>query len=137
MNPKESRHLRAWGLCAMILAAGFGLASRTPVMSSWPVIGTYGGDAAWTLAACGGFRLLFPRRGSVTIAGLGLLASFGVELSQLIPMRWLQDLRGTTLGALLLGRGFLWSDLIAYAAGAVLAMAIDLPMVRRIRHRPC
>ena len=121
----------------MILAAGFGLASRTPVMSSWPVIGTYGGDAAWTLAACGGFRLLFPRRGSVTIAGLGLLASFGVELSQLIPMRWLQDLRGTTLGALLLGRGFLWSDLIAYAAGAVLAMAIDLPMVRRIRHRPC
>ena len=119
----------------MILAAGFGLASRTPAMSSWPVIGPYGGDVAWTLAACGGFRLLLPRQGSMTIAGLGLIASFGVELSQLISMRWLDDLRATRSGALLLGRGFLWSDLVAYAIGAVLAMVIDLLVTRRFRRR--
>ena len=72
---------------------------------------------------------------SVAIAILGLVASFGVELSQTISAPWLDDLRATTLGALLLGRGFLWSDLAAYTVGAALALAIDLIAVRRIPQR--
>ena len=55
MNPKQARNRRPWGLVGMILPAGFGLTSRTPAISSRPVIGPYGGDAAWTLAACGAF----------------------------------------------------------------------------------
>ena len=135
MNARETGQRRLWGLAGMFLAAGFGLASRTPILSDWPIVGAYGGDVAWTLAACGGFRLLLPRGRSVAIAILGLVASFGVELSQTISAPWLDDLRATTLGALLLGRGFLWSDLAAYTVGATLALAIDLIAVRRIRQR--
>lgn len=86
----------------MFGAAGFGLASRWTIISTWPILGTYGGDAA-----CGGFRLLFPGIESRSVATLGLLAAVMVERSQLLRIGWLDAIRETTPGALLLGRGFL------------------------------
>jgi hypothetical protein len=44
-----------------------------------------------------------------------------VEVSQLSSADWLVGLRSTRLGALVLGRGFVWSDLLCYAAGALSA----------------
>ena len=37
------------------------LVTRTPVVSDWPMIGTDGRDAASTMAACGGFRVLLTQ----------------------------------------------------------------------------
>ena len=59
---------------------------------------------------------------------LGLLAigiSFAIELSQLYRAPWIDSIRATRPGALVLGQGFLWSDLVCYSAGVVLAMALD------------
>lgn len=54
--------------------------------------------------------------------------SVATELSQLYHAPWIDGLRATRLGGLVLGFGFLWSDLIAHAAGvlgaAVLARAV-------------
>ena len=57
--------------------------------------------------------------GSASLA-LGAFAwSALVEAAQLSTSPWLQDLRSTTAGALLLGQGFQWADLAAYGVGAV------------------
>ncbi len=48
-----------------------------------------------------------------------------VELSQLIHWGWLDALRSTLPGRLVLGQGFLASDLVCYAVGVAMAFAID------------
>ena len=45
---------------------------------------------------------------------------FGIEFSQLLSYEWLMQLRSTRMGALVLGQGFLWSDIVAYTAGVLL-----------------
>lgn len=109
----------------MSAAAIFGLASRWTVLSGWPIVGPYGGDAAWTIAAAGGLRVLLPGFTGIRIALLGYGLSVVVELSQLVHVGWLDAIRDHRVGALLLGRGFLWSDLVAYAAGALVYGMID------------
>ncbi len=121
---------RSLGLAGMLAAAGFGLASRHPVAHDLPVIGPFGGDAAWTMAACAGIRMCLPSFSVSRTAIVGYALSVAVECSQLAHPAWLDAIRGHRLGALLLGRGFLWSDLLAYAAGA-LAFAILFSGIER------
>lgn len=70
--------------------------------------------------------IVFPIWRSTHIAALTLLGSFAVEFSQLYQADWINVIRSTTPGALLLGHGFLWQDLICYTTGVVLALSIDL-----------
>ena len=42
---------------------------------------------------------------------------YGIEVSQLYHAEWIDSIRATTLGGLVLGYGFLWSDLVAYTIG--------------------
>ena len=122
---RSTNGIRVLALIGLLLAATFGLASRQPPLVGWPVIGTYGGDAAWAMAAYAGWRLLRPADALLVTAGLALLTAFTVEIAQLVRVDWLDTIRSTRLGALLLGRGFLWSDLVAYAVGTVLATGLD------------
>ncbi len=48
-----------------------------------------------------------------------------IELSQLIQTSWLNSIRATKLGALVLGNGFLWIDILAYAIGVLIAFLIS------------
>ena len=50
--------------------------------------------------------------------------SVAVEISQLYHAPWIDSIRQTTLAALILGFGFLWSDLVCYAAGVSLGILI-------------
>ena len=77
------------------------------------------------MADYAGWRLLRPIDPLLATAGLALLTAFTVEISQLVRVDWLDTIRSTRLGPLLLGRGFLWSDLVAYAGGTVTATGID------------
>lgn len=55
-----------------------------------------------------------------------LVFTFAVEFSQLYQEPWITHLRENPLGALALGKSFVWSDLPCYTAGVVLGVAIDL-----------
>ena len=69
--------------------------------------------------------LLFPRVPTARLA-LGAAAfALAIELSQLYHAPWLDAVRATRPGALILGFGFLWSDLACYAVGIALAALID------------
>src|SRR5271157_771211 len=102
-----------------------GISSRRFAAMLPGFIPTYAGDTLWALAAFLGFGLILPRISTRTIAMLALAFSVAVELSQLYHAPWIDSIRHTTIGGLILGFGFLWSDLACYALGVGLGVAID------------
>jgi hypothetical protein len=61
-----------------------------------------------------------------------------VELSQLYHAPWIDGLRQIRLAALLLGHGFLWSDLVCYAVGVGVGALTESLTARHssASHRP-
>ncbi len=57
--------------------------------------------------------------------------STAVEFSQLYHVRWLDTIRRTTLGGLILGWGFSWGDLLAYAGGVAVCFIIDRQLTQK------
>jgi len=85
---------------------------------------TYGGDMIWS-----GMFLIFLRVfcSKIPVWKLTLLNyTLGVlaELSQLNQSGLMVAIRSTSLGRLLFGVGFLWSDLVCYAVGTFLAWCL-------------
>lgn len=94
-----------------------GLGSRIFRQRLPSFLADYAGDTLWALmlfflvsTLCAG-RTLFARTAiSVTLALM-------VEVSQLYHAPWIDSVRQTTFGGLVLGFGFLWTDLICYSVG--------------------
>lgn len=90
-----------------------------------PIIPAETGDALWAMVVFLAWAILLPGKSSRTLAVLALTSSYLVEFSQLLTWDWLVQFRATTIGHLLLGQGFLVSDLIAYLIGVVLIAILD------------
>jgi glycopeptide antibiotics resistance protein len=101
-----------------------GLASRR-YSSPDGFIHNYAGDALWAMMIYFGFRFLNPKQECQKAAWIALTFCFLIEISQLYQAEWLNAIRRTTLGGLILGFGFLWSDLLGYCVGVLLAWLID------------
>ena len=78
------------------------------------------GDALWAIMVYCLLRVIFPTARLLYIAIGSLTISYCVEFSQLIRWPWLVEFRSTTVGHLMLGQGFLWSDIVAYTIGIIL-----------------
>jgi len=114
-----------------IIALALGLASRRYAPALPTFIAAYAGDALWAAMVFWIAALLLPRAKTKTLASVALIISVAVELSQLYHAPWIDSLRATRLGALALGHGFLWSDLVCYAAGVLAAAMIDAASRRK------
>ncbi|MGI9517780.1 MAG: DUF2809 domain-containing protein [Pirellulaceae bacterium] len=112
-------------LMALLVVVVLGLASRS--FPDWlpSFITVHAGDAMWTVAAYLTLALAFPRWAPLRLGLVAFGVSVAVELSQLIDTSWLNLIRQTLPGRLLLGVGFLWSDLLRYLVGAVVVMTLD------------
>lgn len=77
-------------------------------------------------------------RGASTqqLALAALAIAYSVELSQLYRALWIEAVRATRGGAVVLGQGFLWSDLASYAVGVALAAGLDVGLTRSQQSRP-
>jgi Protein of unknown function (DUF2809) len=111
-------------LIALVCLPGIG--SRRYARALPGFIAAYAGDTLWALAAFLGIGLILPRAPTQTIALLTMSFSVAVEISQLYHAPWIDSIRQTTLGGLILGFGFLWSDLTCYAVGVGLGVMIDI-----------
>jgi hypothetical protein len=67
-----------------------------------------------------GFGFLLPRVTTLTLALLALTFAWGVEFCQLYHAPWIDAIRATFPGRLVLGTAFNWPDLPAYAVGIAL-----------------
>ncbi|MEM7141856.1 MAG: DUF2809 domain-containing protein [Actinomycetota bacterium] len=111
-----SRRARTAAALAVVLAAG--LASRR-VEGVPSIVEDHAGDALWATAVVLGLAIVRAAPAALLAAG-GLGIAVAVELTQLWTPSWLEDLRENDLAALVLGRGWLWGDLVRYAVGAAL-----------------
>lgn len=97
-------------------------------------VARYGGDALWAAMVFWSAALIRPAAKTVQLAAIALTVSFAVELSQLARAPWLNAIRDTPTGALVLGQGFLWTDLVSYTCGVLLAATLDLSIAtHRVR----
>ena len=131
--PRPGRRRRFVAL-ALATTIALGLLSRRFPLPG--VLAEHAGDALWTVAAFWLGALAVPAASGGRLAAAAWLLSAAVEASQLLDWPWLRSVRGTAVGALLLGHGAKVADLVAYAAGAVLACAVDATFRRAVARRP-
>ncbi|MCQ6529188.1 DUF2809 domain-containing protein [Bacillus mycoides] len=119
MNTKRNRLLYAVFTIVVII---LGLSSRKFAFALPDLLNGYLGDALWALMIFIGFGFLFPKIETRKLAFISLIFCYGIEISQLYHAEWIDSIRATTLGGLVLGYGFLWSDLVAYTIGVGVGM---------------
>lgn len=112
-------------LITIVIVILLGLASRKYGQFLPNFIAENAGDALWAMMVYFGFRFLLVQKGILTAIGLSLLFSFGIEFSQLYQADWINEIRGTMLGALVLGKGFLVVDLYRYTGGILIGSFLD------------
>jgi hypothetical protein len=110
-------------LVVVVMAAG--LLWRSRFMPLPPFAAKYGGDALWALMVFVGLGALLPRVSTVMLALLALGFAWSVEFSQIYHAPWIDALRATLPGRLILGSVFNWPDLPAYALGIALGAWAD------------
>ncbi|PGZ07378.1 hypothetical protein COE30_17700 [Bacillus cereus] len=119
MNTKRNRLLYVVFIIIVII---LGLSSRKFAFALPDLLNDYLGDALWALMIFTGFGFLFPKIETKKLVYISLIFCYGIEISQLYHAAWIDNIRATTLGGLVLGYGFLWSDLVAYTIGVGVGM---------------
>ncbi len=95
-------------------------------------IPTFFGDTLYAVMVYFGMRMLFINNSFKMTFVLALVFCFCIEFLQLYRVEWLLAIRRTTLGHYALGQGFLWSDLVYYILGIVMAFLMDFNLVKKI-----
>ncbi len=114
---------------AIFLVIAAGLASRSTVfLHLSPFLATYAGDSLWALTVFLVLGFIFPKAPSLTLAAASLAISFAVEFSQLYQAPHINLVRQTLPGKLLLGSGFLVSDLFCYVVGIALGAVAEISL---------
>ncbi len=121
-----ARRGRARSFVAVLVAIAIGLASRSghPWCPAWFVV--HAGDVLWASCLYFFLALLRPNARPRSLLLATLLLSFLVELSQLLSWEWLNAIRSTTPGRLVLGQGWQLEDLPRYLVGGLLAATLDV-----------
>jgi hypothetical protein len=89
------------------------------------------GDALWAAMMFWVVSSVLPMRSLRVRAGWAIAVCYAVEISQLYHAPFIDSIRATLLGHLVLGSGFDPRDLVAYAAGVVVGVMVDL-FLRRV-----
>jgi len=108
-----------------LIAMLFGLASRSNLVNLPEFLSLYSGDVLWALMVYWLLRTTYPQASILKSATFALCFCFAIEFSQLYHAPWIDALRATRLGGLVLGFGFLLSDLICYFLGVLLGCIIE------------
>ncbi len=125
MEPIGMKRSRLWLVVGFVAVIALGLASRKFTWLFPALFGKYPGDSLWALMVFLGWAWCKPGASTRNIAGLAVTTSCLVEFSQLYQASWLNSIRSTTLGHLVLGSTFSWLDIAAYAVGVLVGALID------------
>lgn len=70
-------------------------------------------------------RIIFINKKAYQIAFLSLITCYSIEFLQLYQSGWMLELRKTLFGRYVLGQGFLWTDILAYTFGILIALLLE------------
>jgi anaerobic C4-dicarboxylate transporter len=127
MNASYQLPVRRRCIYALLIVAlpALGIATRAYADALPVFVARYAPDTLWALLVFTIIALVAARLPTVRIALLALATAFLIETSQLYHASWIDDIRTTRIGGLILGFGFLWSDLLCYAVGVALGVVLD------------
>lgn len=110
-------------VCVVVIVLGI---SSRAFSDQLPLfVSSHFGDALWASMVYFMFRVLLVKQKLWLSLVLSLIFSFGIEFSQLYQAEWINGIRATLLGGLILGKGFLWIDLVRYTVGIMLSCGMD------------
>ena len=115
---------RLWYLLLVILVIPTGLLIRKydHILGG---IGAHAPDALWALMIYLGWGVINPRWKPWKKLVMTLVLAFGIEFSQLYHAPWIDRIRQTFMGSMILGHGFLWVDLVRYSVGAGVGWVVE------------
>lgn len=117
--------LRTFYAAFAVITIITGLLVRTLSGYLYPVINLYAGDALYAVMIYFIISFFRPSNKTVHKALIALVICYAIEFSQLYQAPWINAVRQTLPGRLVLGSGFLYSDLLAYAIGIMVALILD------------
>ena len=118
---------------AILVVITLGLLSRRFPLLLPDALGKTPGDALWALMVFLGFGCVFRRAPTSVVALAALTFSFAIEVSQLYHAPWIDAVRATLPGRLVLGSGFAWGDLVAYSVGILLGVLAESAIAQCLR----
>ncbi|MDH6426645.1 DUF2809 domain-containing protein [Paenibacillus sp. FSL R5-0887] len=116
---------RLFYICICLVVIVLGLSTRVFTDQLPLFVSRHFGDALWGSMVYFMFRVLLVNQKLRLAFVWSLVFSFGIEFSQLYQAEWINSIRSTVLGGLILGKGFLWIDLVRYLVGIALCYGLD------------
>jgi hypothetical protein len=110
-----------------------GLMSRKYQLLLPDFVNLFLGDSLWAMMIFFIAGVLFPTAKIQELAIYSLLFCYFIETSQLYHATWIDAIRHTRIGGLILGFGFLWSDILAYTVGIGVASFIGLFIAKNVQ----
>ena len=104
----------------LIITILLGLASR-----HFKLIPLFIGDILWATMVYFIVRVIFISRPIKFVAIISLLFSYAIEFFQLYKAPWIDNIRPTLFGRLVLGATFNWGDLLCYTVGVGIGILVD------------
>jgi hypothetical protein len=117
--------VRSIHLVLIAITIPLGLASRMRGLPMPGLVRTYGGDVLSATCIFFGVRYVAHQRSLLDCSAIGFIVCVLIELQQLYAGAWLVHLRDDTPLGILLGHGFLWSDIACYAVYTAIGAAIS------------
>ena len=129
----HNTHLRlGYGLAALLLLV---IEVLIALYVRDAFIRPYGGDVLVTWLICCALRAVWPQGYRLPIAGGVLAFAVLVEVGQYFGLVYLLGLGHIAFFRILIGTGFSWWDMLCYAAGCILFVAVDAAVSRLTRSR--
>ncbi len=120
---------------AVVMVIGAGLLWRSGWIPFPRSVSKYGGDALWALMVFFGLGFVFVRGSTLRVAVSAVCFAWSVEFLQLYHAPWIDGIRSTRLGHLVLGSVFNGPDLVAYVVGIGVGVVVEWGWLRRFGRR--
>ena len=114
------------GIYLVVITVTIMLGLLVRLKKAWfpDVVNAYLGDVLYAFMMFYIVSFIAPDKKPEYKGGVALLVCYCIELGQLYRADWINAVRATLPGRLILGSGFLWSDLLAYFIGVCAAYAV-------------
>ncbi|MCB0721002.1 MAG: DUF2809 domain-containing protein [Ignavibacteriae bacterium] len=129
MSKLPTKRRRLLYIISIVIVIALGLASRK-IMGFPYFVYEYVGDVLWAVNVYLLFAVLFPSEKIPLISVVTFFFSFLIEFSQIYHAPWIDSIRDTFIGGLVLGYGFLWSDILCYLIGTAIGAVLDSILLR-------
>jgi hypothetical protein len=128
METNNKRRVLYIGLTLVTVLCGLG--SRSSYVPLPGFVSAYAGDTLWALMVFWCFCIVTPNAKTWKISLAAIVFSYAIEFSQFYNAPWIDAIRDTTLGGLILGFGFKFSDLVCYSMGILFGAIIHRQLTK-------